>query len=60
MRWLHVHLVQRDFTATRPNQLWVVDLTYVVTWTEFVYVAFIIDVFSTDDCRLAWGAIIAR
>lgn len=39
-------LVERDFTATRPNQLWVADLTYVATWTGFVYVAFIIDVFS--------------
>jgi len=39
-------LVQRDFTATRPNQLWVADLTYVSTWTGFVYVAFVIDVFS--------------
>jgi putative transposase len=39
-------LVQRDFTATRPNQLWVADLTYVVTWAGFVYVAFVIDVFS--------------
>ena len=39
-------LVQRDFTATRPNQLWVADLTYVATWVGFVYVAFVIDVFS--------------
>jgi len=39
-------LVQRDFTATQPNQLWVADLTYVATWAGFVYVAFIIDVFS--------------
>ncbi len=39
-------LVQRDFTANRPNQLWVADLTYVATWTGFVYVAFITDVFS--------------
>jgi putative transposase len=39
-------LVARDFTATRPNQLWVADLTYVATWVGFVYVAFIIDVFS--------------
>jgi len=30
-------LVQRDFTATRPNQLWVADLTYVATWRGFVY-----------------------
>jgi transposase InsO family protein len=38
--------VQRAFTATRPNQLWVADLTYVATWRGFVYVAFVIDVFS--------------
>ena len=39
-------LVERDFTATRPNQLWVADLTYVATWAGFVYVAFVIDAFS--------------
>ena len=39
-------LVKRDFTAARPNQLWVADLTYVVSWERFVYVAFVIDVFS--------------
>jgi transposase InsO family protein len=39
-------LVDRDFTATRPNQLWVSDFTYVATWRGFVYVAFVIDVFS--------------
>ena len=39
-------LVQRDFTATRPNQLWVADLTFVATWRGFVYVAFVIDVFA--------------
>ncbi len=39
-------LVKRDFTADRPNQLWVADFTYVSTWAGFVYVAFIIDVFS--------------
>jgi transposase InsO family protein len=39
-------LVERDFTASRPNQLWVSDLTYVATWRGFVYVAFVIDVFS--------------
>jgi len=41
-----VDLVQRNFTATRPNQLWVADLTYVATWLGFVYTAFVIDVFS--------------
>jgi transposase InsO family protein len=39
-------LVCREFTATGPNQLWVSDLTYVATWQGFVYVAFVIDVFS--------------
>jgi putative transposase len=38
--------VARRFTATRPNQLWVSDFTYVATWRGFVYVAFVIDVFS--------------
>jgi transposase InsO family protein len=39
-------LVDRQFTATRPNQLWVSDFTYVATWRGFVYVAFVIDVFA--------------
>ena len=39
-------LVDRDFSATRPNELWIADLTYVATWRGFVYVAFVIDVFS--------------
>lgn len=39
-------LVDRQFVATRPDQLWVADLTYVATWRGFVFVAFIVDVFS--------------
>jgi putative transposase len=39
-------LVQRAFHATRPNQLWVADFTYIATWSGFVYTAFIIDVFA--------------
>jgi len=39
-------LVNRAFTATAPNQLWVADFTYVRTWAGFTYVAFVIDVFS--------------
>jgi putative transposase len=38
--------VNRQFTADRPNALWVADFTYVSTWQGFVYVAFVIDVFS--------------
>ena len=39
-------LVDRTFTAPAPNRLWVADLTYVATWSGFVYVAFVMDVFS--------------
>jgi transposase InsO family protein len=39
-------LVARNFTAARPNALWVADLTYVATGQGHVYVAFVIDVFS--------------
>lgn len=38
--------VNRQFIADRPNQLWVADITYVATWSGFVYVAFVIDVYS--------------
>jgi putative transposase len=38
--------VNRDFTATGPNQLWVADITYVRTFSGWVYAAFILDVFS--------------
>ena len=39
-------LVNREFTATGPNQLWVADITYVRTFSGWVYAAFILDVFS--------------
>jgi putative transposase len=39
-------LVDRDFTASEPNRLWVADFTYVMTFSGVVYVAFVIDVFS--------------
>jgi putative transposase len=39
-------LVQRNFVADVPNQLWVADITHVPTWHGFLYVAVIIDVFS--------------
>jgi putative transposase len=38
--------VNRQFQASRPNQLWVADFTYVATWAGFVYVAFVVDVFA--------------
>ena len=46
-------LLQRDFTATRPNEKWVADITYIRTWNGFVYLAFILDCYSRDDRRLA-------
>ncbi len=39
-------LVDRDFTASRPNQLWVADLSYGATWSGFVYVSFVVDAYS--------------
>jgi len=39
-------LANRQFIADRPDQLWVADITYVATWSGFVYVAFVTDVFS--------------
>jgi len=39
-------LVQRNFSATCPDQLWLADFTYVATWRGVVYVAFVIDVYS--------------
>lgn len=47
-------LVDRKFTARRPDALWVADFTYVATWSGTVYVAFILDVFSRRI--LGWRA----
>ena len=45
-------LVNRQFFAMRPNQLWVADITFVATWSGFAYVAFVIDVFAR--CIVGW------
>jgi putative transposase len=39
-------LVNRTFTATGPDRLWVADITYVPTWQGFLYVAVVVDAFS--------------
>ena len=39
-------LLQRDFVASRPNEKWVADITYIRTWNGFVYLAFILDCYS--------------
>lgn len=56
-------LVERHFSAFRPNELWVADITYVRTFSGWVYVAFVTDVFSrrivgwqtsTGQCAPTW------
>jgi len=47
-------LLDRNFTAAAPNLVWVTDFTYCRTWTGFVYVAFIVDVFAQRI--VAWHA----
>lgn len=47
-------LLNRDFTAPHPDHTWVTDFTYVRTWAGWVYVAFILDVFSQRI--VAWHA----
>ncbi len=39
-------LVRREFTRQRPDACWVADYTHVATWSETVYVAFVLDVHS--------------
>lgn len=39
-------LVERNFCATAPNQLWVADITYIPTMTGFLFLAVVLDVFS--------------
>src|SRR5262249_29324159 len=39
-------LVERNFTAAAPNRLWVADITYIPTWTGFLYLAVVLDAFS--------------
>jgi putative transposase len=39
-------LVERNFSASGPNRLWVADISYIPTWTGFLYLAVVLDVFS--------------
>lgn len=39
-------LVNRDFTATAPDRLWLADITYIRTWAGWLYLAVVLDVFS--------------
>jgi len=46
-------LVQRNFTAAVPDQVWIADITYVSTWSGWAYTAFVIDIFSQQI--LGWA-----
>ena len=48
-------LVDRNFAADRPNQLWVADITYVPTWAGFLYLAAVLDAFSRRIVGWAMG-----
>ena len=48
-------LVQRHFTASFPNQLWVADMTYIPTWQGFLYLAVVLDVYSRKVVGWAFG-----
>ena len=52
-------LVDRTFTAERPDQLWVADITYVPTWAGFLYLAIVLDVFSRRIVGWAMGTSLA-
>ncbi|WP_337062955.1 IS3 family transposase, partial [Kineococcus sp. G2] len=51
-------LLNRQFTASAPNLVWVADFTYVRTWAGFVYVAFIVDVFAQQI--VGWHAMTSK
>jgi len=48
-------LVDRNFHADEPNQLWVADITYVPTWAGFLYLAVVLDAFSRRIVGWAMG-----
>ena len=48
-------LVDRNFWAAGPNQLWVADITYVPTWAGFIYLSVVLDAFSRRIVGWAMG-----
>lgn len=48
-------LVDRNFRADEPNQLWVADITYVPTWAGFIYLSVVLDAFSRRIVGWAMG-----
>ena len=54
------NLSQRQFTVTRPNKVWVTDITYIRTWQGWLYLAVVIDLFSRRIVGWATSATIHR
>jgi putative transposase len=54
------NLLQRQFTATRPNRAWVTDITYIRTWQGWLYLAVVMDLFSRKIVGWAAGPSIHR
>jgi transposase InsO family protein len=54
------NLLERDFTATAPNQRWVADITYLRTPTGFIYLAVVLDLFSRAIVGWALGPTLER
>ena len=48
-------LVDQNFNADKPNRLWVADITYVLTWAGFLYLAVVLDAFSRRIVGWAMG-----
>jgi putative transposase len=49
-----IDLVDRKFYADRPNRLWVADITYIPTWSGFLYLAMVLDVYSRRSSAGRW------
>jgi putative transposase len=54
------NLLQRRFTVTRPNTVWVTDITYIRTWQGWLYLAVVMDLFSRKIVGWAAGPTIHR
>ena len=52
-------LVERNFAAERPDQLWVADITYIPTWAGFLYLAVVLDAFSRRIVGWSMGTALA-
>lgn len=52
-------LVERNFAAERPDQLWVADITYIPTWAGFLYLAVVLDAFSRRIVGWSMGTTLA-